>query len=78
MKLSVCIITLNEEANIRRTLESVKSIADEIIVVDSQSTDSTVALAQSFGARSLSSHGKDLLRIKTRPYPKQAVIGFIP
>ncbi|HEV3315781.1 MAG TPA: glycosyltransferase family 2 protein, partial [Candidatus Angelobacter sp.] len=51
MTLSVCIITFNEEANIRRTLESVKSIADEIIVVDSQSTDSTVALAQSFGAK---------------------------
>jgi glycosyltransferase involved in cell wall biosynthesis len=51
MTLSVCIITFNEEVNIRRTLESVKSIADEIIVVDSQSTDNTVALAQSFGAK---------------------------
>ena len=51
MTLSVCIITFNEEVNIRRTLESVKSIADEIIVVDSRSTDNTVALAQSFGAR---------------------------
>ena len=51
MTLSVCIITYNEEANIGRTLESVKSIADEIIVVDSRSTDSTVALAQSFGAK---------------------------
>src|SRR5437016_2450851 len=51
MTLSVCIITLKEEANIVRTLESVKGIADEIIVVDSQSTDSTVALAQSFGAK---------------------------
>ncbi len=51
MTLSVCIITFNEEANIRRTLESVKNIADEIIVVDSRSTDNTVALAQSFGAQ---------------------------
>ncbi|HEV2992352.1 MAG TPA: glycosyltransferase family 2 protein [Candidatus Angelobacter sp.] len=51
MTLSVCIITFNEEVNIRRTLESVKSIADEIIVVDSQSTDSTVALAQALGAK---------------------------
>jgi glycosyltransferase involved in cell wall biosynthesis len=51
MTLSVCIITLNEEANIVRTLKSVKDIADEIVVVDSGSTDSTVSLAQSFGAK---------------------------
>jgi glycosyltransferase involved in cell wall biosynthesis len=50
MALSVCIITLNEEANIGRTLESVRHIADEMIVVDSGSTDSTVAIAQSYGA----------------------------
>ena len=51
MTLSVCIITLNEEANIVRTLQSVKGIADEVIVVDSGSTDATVALAQANGAR---------------------------
>jgi len=51
MTLSVCIITLNEEANIVRTLESVKRIADEMIVVDSGSTDSTVALSQANGAK---------------------------
>jgi glycosyltransferase involved in cell wall biosynthesis len=51
MTLSVCIITLNEEANIVRTLKSVKDIADEIVIVDSGSTDATVSLAQSFGAK---------------------------
>src|SRR5262245_15466979 len=51
MNLSVCIITLNEEANIGRTLESIKDIADEIIVVDSGSTDSTVVIAQSYRAK---------------------------
>ena len=51
MTLSVCIITLNEEANIARTLESVRAIADEIILVDSGSTDATVAIARRFGAK---------------------------
>jgi glycosyltransferase involved in cell wall biosynthesis len=46
--LSVAIITFNEEANLPRTLESVKW-ADEIIVVDSHSTDRTVEIARSFG-----------------------------
>src|SRR5260370_29993267 len=51
MTLSVCIITFNEEANIARTLKSVKDIADEIIIVDSGSTDATVAIAQSYDAK---------------------------
>ena len=48
--LSVAIITLNEEANLARTLASV-SWADEIIVVDSGSTDRTAEIARSFNAR---------------------------
>lgn len=51
MVLSVCIITHNEEANLGRTLDSVKAIADEIIVVDSHSTDGTVAGARFRGAK---------------------------
>jgi glycosyltransferase involved in cell wall biosynthesis len=53
--LSVVIITHNEESNLARTLESViPLVADgkgEIIVVDSGSTDRTVEIAKSFGAR---------------------------
>ena len=44
-KLSVTIITYNEAANIRRTLESVKW-ADEIVIVDSGSTDGTVEICR--------------------------------
>jgi len=47
MKLSVVIITHNEEINIRRCLESV-SFADEIIIVDSFSRDTTVKLAAKY------------------------------
>jgi glycosyltransferase involved in cell wall biosynthesis len=55
LSLSVVIITLNEEQNLGRTLESVKPLvengAGEIIVVDSGSTDRTVEIAKSFGAK---------------------------
>lgn len=46
-KLSVCIVTYNEEKNIAKCLNSVKW-ADEIIVVDSFSTDNTVSIAKQF------------------------------
>ena len=55
MQLSVVIITHNEEANIGRTLTSVQPLVSdgkgEIIVVDSGSTDRTVEIAKSFGAK---------------------------
>ncbi len=50
-KLSVVIITLNEEKNIGRCLESVKDIADEIVIVDSFSTDSTEEICKKYNAR---------------------------
>ena len=48
--LSVILITKNEAANIRACLESV-TFADEIVVVDSGSTDDTVAIAREMGAK---------------------------
>lgn len=50
-QLSVVIITLNEERNIGRCLQSVKGIADDVVVVDSGSTDRTNSICMEFGAR---------------------------
>jgi glycosyltransferase involved in cell wall biosynthesis len=55
--VSVTIITLNEEANLPRTLESVKW-ANEVVVVDSGSTDRTVEIAKRFGAKVLHNNWK--------------------
>ncbi len=50
-KISFYIITYNEEKNILRCFNSVKDIVDEIILVDSFSTDQTVDIAKQFGAQ---------------------------
>lgn len=49
-KLSVVIICFNEEKNIGRCIDSVKAVADEVLILDSHSTDRTVAIAESKGA----------------------------
>jgi glycosyltransferase involved in cell wall biosynthesis len=51
MKLSACVITKNEEKTLPMCLQSVQSIVDEIIVVDTGSKDNTVEVAKSFGAQ---------------------------
>lgn len=48
-KISATIITLNEEANIERCLNSLSGVVDEIIVVDSGSTDATVDICRRYG-----------------------------
>ena len=50
-RLSVIIIARNEEHNILRCLESVKPVADEIVVVDSMSSDHTARLCSDFGCK---------------------------
>ena len=49
--VSVVIITFNEEHNIARSLDSVKGIADEIVIVDSFSKDKTKEICLSYGAK---------------------------
>lgn len=51
MKISAVIITKNEERNIGRCLASLDGVADEIIVVDTFSTDRTQEISESYGAR---------------------------
>ena len=50
-KISVVIITLNEERNIKRCLDSVQSVADEILVLDSFSTDNTEEICKNYNLR---------------------------
>jgi (heptosyl)LPS beta-1,4-glucosyltransferase len=49
-RISACLITLNEERNLPRALKSLEGIADEIVVVDSGSTDRTAEIARAHGA----------------------------
>jgi glycosyltransferase involved in cell wall biosynthesis len=50
-KLSAVIITLNESSRIERCIKALQQIADEIIVLDSGSTDETVSIANSLDAK---------------------------
>ncbi|MDY7006144.1 MAG: tetratricopeptide repeat protein [Cyanobacteriota bacterium] len=51
MNLSFCIIVKNEEKNLPRCLASVKNVVDEMVVLDTGSTDRTPEIAQEFGAK---------------------------
>ncbi|MEW6191862.1 MAG: tetratricopeptide repeat protein [Bacillota bacterium] len=51
MRLSLCMIVKNEEEHLPRCMKSVQGVVDEIIVVDTGSSDRTVEIAESFGAK---------------------------
>ncbi len=56
VKISAVIITYNEERNIDRCLESLRAVADEIVVVDSYSTDSTQEICNRMNVKFLQHH----------------------
>jgi len=49
--IRLCMITLNEEHNLSRALESVRGVADEIVIVDCGSRDRTPEIAREYGAK---------------------------
>lgn len=51
MKITANIITLNEEQNIKEVIKSVQEVCDEVLVVDSLSSDKTCEIAESMGAK---------------------------
>lgn len=63
LKLSVALAVRNEEGNIGRCLESVKNIANEIIVVDEYSTDATAEIAKKYGAKTFLEPHHDIFHI---------------
>lgn len=58
-RLSLCMIVKNEERFLRGCLESCQDVVDEMIIVDTGSTDRTVEIAESFGAKVIHHEWKD-------------------
>lgn len=61
--LSVVLATFNEEKNISECLDSIENLADEIIVVDGSSSDKTVEIAKSYGAKVLTTDNPPIFHI---------------
>jgi glycosyltransferase involved in cell wall biosynthesis len=63
IKLSVALATFNEEENLSRCLESVKDLADEMVIVDGFSTDKTVEIAKKYGAKVIVTNNPPIFHI---------------
>jgi glycosyltransferase involved in cell wall biosynthesis len=64
--VSVIVVTRNEEANLERTLASIHGFADQIFVIDSESTDGTLAIARRYTDE-----------VRTLPYEHGRIIPWI-
>ena len=62
-KISVCLATFNEEGNLGPCLDSVKGLAEEIVIVDGTSTDRTREIAQEFGAKIIVTNNPPIFHI---------------
>lgn len=58
-KLSLCLIVKNEEKNIERCIKSVENIVDEIVILDTGSTDNTLEIAKKYNTRIFHSEWKN-------------------
>ena len=59
--LSLCMIVRNESAVLARCLDSVRGLADEMVVVDTGSTDGTQEIARGHGARLIQADRKSVV-----------------
>lgn len=75
--LSVVLATHNEEKNLSSCLESVKDLAEEIIIVDGESNDRTVEIAKSFGAIVISTTNKTNFHINKQIAIDKASKGWV-
>jgi glycosyltransferase involved in cell wall biosynthesis len=66
LRLSVVLATHNEAGNLPRCLDSVGDLADEIIIVDGQSSDDTVKIARKYSARIISTSNKPNFHINKK------------
>src|SRR3989344_5004429 len=62
-KISVVLAVFNEEENLKSCLDSVKDLAWEIVVVDGGSTDKTLEIAKSFGAKIIQTNNPPVFHI---------------
>ena len=58
MPISIVVPALNEELTIGNVLSSVSHLSDDVIVIDGQSSDRTVAIAREYGVRIFVDDGK--------------------
>jgi glycosyltransferase involved in cell wall biosynthesis len=75
--LSVVLATYNEAGNLARCLDSVKSMANEVIIVDGESTDETVKIGMTYGAKVITTTNKPIFHINKQMAIEAAVGDWI-